>query len=148
MYRISQRLQRSRVKAELPHSSQAECVKMAIETPERVPSKVISIHQSFALRSNCVLSILLPSSSCSATRRSGNEAGMILRGEVPGTQEYCSKFSTFSWSRKKSSSRKHSPVTSSGGAFRMARIASEKIVGFRRSLLSALCDSVAADSIA
>lgn len=104
--------------------------------------------QSLDRFSTVALSILVPSSSCSATRRSGNEAGMILRGEVPGMQEYLSKFSTFSCSRRKSSSRKHCPVTSPGGDSRMARMASEKIVGLRRSLLSALWDWVAADSIA
>jgi hypothetical protein len=110
--------------------------------------KAMPTVQSFEDLSNLVLSILVPSSSCSATRRSGNEAGMIRRGDVPGTQEYCPKSVIFSWSRKKSSSRKHCPVTPSGGELRIAMIASEKIVGFRRSLLSALCDSVAADSIA
>ena len=106
------------------------------------------LHQSFEFVLNSVLSTLEPSSSCSATRRSGNEAGMILRGDVPGTQEYFPKFSIFPWLRKKSSSRKHWPVTASGGDSRMARMASEKIVGLRKSLLSALWDSVAADSIA
>ena len=105
-------------------------------------------YHSFECLSNFVLSTLVPSSSCSATRRSGNEAGMIRRGEAPGTQEYFSKSLTFSWSRKKSSSRKHCPVTSSGGDSSMAMMASEKIVGLRRSLLSALWDSVAADSTA
>ena len=112
--------------------------------------RVKSFHhfQSFDPPFKRVLSTLVPSSSCSATRRSGKEAGMILRGHVPGTQEYLSKSLTFAWSRKKSSSRKHCPVTSSGGDSRMARMASEKIVGLRRSLLSALWDYVAADSMA
>ena len=102
--------------------------------------KLQTSHQSFDRFSKLVLSILVPSSSCSATLKSGNEAGMILRGAVPGTQEYLLKSSTFSCSRRKSSSKKHCPVTSSGGDLRMARMASEKIVGLRRSLLSALCD--------
>ena len=111
-------------------------------------NKVATRHQSFERLSKRVLSTLMPSSSCSATRKSGNETGMIRRGDVPGTQEYFSKSVMFSWSRKKSSSRKHCPVTSPGGDLRMARMASEKIVGFRRSLLSARWDSVAADSMA
>lgn len=73
---------------------------------------------------------------------------MIRRGDAPGTQEYFEKSFIFSWSRKKSSSRKHCPVTSSGRDSSMARMASEKIVGLRKSLLSALWDSLAADSIA
>lgn len=46
--------------------------------------------QSFVARSN-ELSILRPSSSSSATRRSGKRAGMIRRGELPGTTEYFEK---------------------------------------------------------
>lgn len=106
------------------------------------------LHQSFEIFLNRVLSTLVPSSSCTATCKFGNEAGMIRRGEAPGTQEYFPKSRIPSWSRKKSSSRKHWPVTSSGGDSSMARIASEKIVGLRRSLLSVLWDSVAADSMA
>jgi hypothetical protein len=105
-------------------------------------------YQSFERLSKRVLSTLVPSSSCSATRKSGNEAGMIRRGDVPGTQEYFPKSLIFSWSRKKSSSRKRWPVTSSGGDSSMAMMASEKIVGLRKLLLSALWDSVAADSMA
>ena len=37
---------------------------------------------------NVVLSILVPSSSCSATSSTGNSAGIILRGVAPGTREY------------------------------------------------------------
>jgi len=112
--------------------------------------RVKSFHhfQSFDPPLKRVLSTLVPSSSCSATLRSGNEAGMIRLGDISGTQEYFSKSLIFSWSRKKSSSRKQCPVTSPGGDSRMASMASEKIVGLRRSLLSALWDSVAADSIA
>jgi hypothetical protein len=40
---------------------------------------------------NFVLSVLLPSSACSATVRSGNITGMILRGTAPGTREYFEK---------------------------------------------------------
>jgi hypothetical protein len=52
--------------------------------------------QSFDLFSNRVLSTLVPSSSCSATLKSGNDAGMIRRGDAPGTQEYFSKPLIFS----------------------------------------------------
>ena len=41
------------------------------------------LHQSLEPFLNCVLSTLVPSSSCSATLGSGNEAGMIRRGEAP-----------------------------------------------------------------
>lgn len=94
------------------------------------------------------LSILTPSSSCSATLKSGILAGMIRRGEVPGIAEYLPKSFTPLWSRKKSSSKKHCPVTSAGGELRMPMIASEKMVGFRRLLLSERFTSVAADSMA
>ena len=86
-----------------------------------------SIAQSLPSLS-CALSTLLPSSSCSSTRRSGNRLGIILRGVAPSTTEYFEKSSTPRCMRRKSSSRSSSPLTVDVGALSMARIASEKMV--------------------
>lgn len=83
-----------------------------------------------------MLSYFLPSSACSATVKSGRDLGMILRGLVPGTTLYLEKSVTPACSRRKSSSSSSSPLTTDGEALRMARMASEKIVAFRRSLAS------------
>lgn len=98
------------------------------------------------------LSTLCPSSACSATVKSGNLAGMMRRGLAPGTTLYFAKSVTPQWSRKKSSSRTSSPLTFAAGERRMPRMASEKMVGLRRSFSSPgfflVNCSVAADSIA
>lgn len=118
-------------------------------------------------RRNVVLSIRVPSSSCSATSRTGNSAGMILRGAEPSTSEYFEKSVTPQRRRRKSSSRSRSPFTVSAGARNISSMASAKIVydnkkacarsgkeltGFLKSFFisgSALVlPSVAADSIA
>src|SRR5271156_2690450 len=82
---------------------------------------------------NLVLSVLRPSSSCSATVKSGNFAGMILLGEVPATTEYFPKSVIPACLRRKSSSRVRRPLTTFGGACSIANMASEKIVALRRS---------------
>lgn len=118
-----------------------------ISTQDSLPN-VLPPFQSLAL----ALSYLFPSSSCSLTRRSGSSAGMILRGSAPGTTEYFEKSVTPAWSRKKSSSRTSSPLTFAAGARRISRMASEKIVGLRRSFDSSAFAAwnfwVAADSMA
>lgn len=77
---------------------------------------------------------------------------MILRGEVPGMTLYLEKSFTPACSRRKSSSRRSSPFTTAGGAWRIARMASEKTVALRKSLASSgflrVNCSVAADSMA
>lgn len=77
---------------------------------------------------------------------------MILRGVVPDMTLYLEKSVTPACSRKKSSSSNNSPLTTEAGAFKMARMASEKTLGFRRSLASSgflrVNCSVAADSMA
>lgn len=77
---------------------------------------------------------------------------MIRRGVVPGTTLYLEKSLTPACSRRKSSSRRSSPLTREGGDLRMARMASEKIDGLRRSFASfgflTVNFSVAADSMA
>lgn len=88
---------------------------------------VAAAAQSLLFR-NSALSTLLPSSSCSSTRRSGNRRGIILRGELPSTTEYFEKSSMARCLRRKSSSRSRSPFTVVVGALSMARMASEKIV--------------------
>lgn len=99
-----------------------------------------------------VLSYRFPSSACSATVRSGSFWGMMRRGVVPGTTLYLEKSVTPACSRRKSSSRRSSPLTTEGGARRMARMASEKMAALRRSLASsgflAVNCRVAADSMA
>lgn len=61
---------------------------------------------------------------------------MIRLGLVPGTTAYAEKSVTPHCSRRKSSSRTSFPFTAEAGAVRMAWMASEKMVGFRRSLSS------------
>lgn len=77
---------------------------------------------------------------------------MILRGEAPGITLYLEKSVIPACSRRKSSSRRSSPFTTLGEAWRISRIASEKMVAFRKSLASsgflAVNFSVAADSMA
>jgi hypothetical protein len=77
---------------------------------------------------------------------------MILRGTAPGTTLYLLKSVTPHSSRRKSSSRSSSPLTRAAGERRMARMASEKMVGLRRSAASeglrVVKRSVAADSMA
>lgn len=80
------------------------------------------------------LSVLLPSSACSATVRSGNCIGIIRLGTAPGMTEYFEKSLIPVESRKKSSSSSNLPLTSDAGARSIASIASEKIVAFLRSL--------------
>lgn len=86
---------------------------------------------------NSTLLIRVPSSSCSATSSTGNSAGMILLGVVPGTTEYFEK-SVTPLLRRKSSSVTIRPFTSAAGARNRAIIASEKIVWIQvRSLMIA-----------
>lgn len=77
---------------------------------------------------------------------------MMRRGDAPGTTLYLEKSVTPACSRRKSSSNTSSPFTLEGGDCRMARMASEKMVGLRRSAASEgfflVNCSVAADSIA
>lgn len=102
-------------------------------------------HSLFAL--DAALSIRLPSSSCSLTVRSGNSAGMILRGVEPSTRAYFPKSET-PLSLRKSSSRRQRPLTSFGGELSIARMASEKIDGLRSSERLTCGPCVAAESIA
>jgi len=98
------------------------------------------------------LSTLFPSSACSATVKSGSFAGMMRRGFEPGMTLYFEKSVTPQCSRRKSSSRTSSPLTLAAGERRMPRMASEKMVGLRRSFSSSgfflVNCSVAADSMA
>jgi len=73
------------------------------------------------------LSIRRPSSSCSATVRSGNSAGIIRLGDEPGIKAYFEN-SVTPVLRRKSSSSSSCPLTCSVGARIIARIASEKMV--------------------
>lgn len=82
----------------------------------------------YILARSFVLSILCPSSSCSATSSTGNLAGIIRRGVDPGTTEYLEKSVTPHFSRRKSSSVSRSPLTLLGGARTISTMASEKIV--------------------
>ena len=82
-----------------------------------------------------VLSIRCPSSSCSATSRTGNLAGIIRRGVDPVITEYLEKSETPHVSRRKSSSVSRSPFTIWCGARSIARIASENIVYCSLSVL-------------
>ena len=77
---------------------------------------------------------------------------MILRGDVPGTTAYLEKSVTPACFLRKSSSSSSCPLITGAGALIMARTASEKMVGLRRSLaydgsLRVNC-CVAADSMA
>ena len=84
--------------------------------------------QTYSLVRNFVLSIRFPSSSCSATSRTGNLAGIIRLGVDPGTTEYLEKSEIPHFSRRKSSSVSRSPFTVWCGARSIAKTASENIV--------------------
>ena len=129
--------------------------------PAREYSNEDCHYHNFAFLSS-VLSLLCPSSSCSATVRSGKRAGIIRRGFDPGTHEYFAKSVIPQSLRRKSSSSSSLPVTDAAGALNMPKIASEKISCVRqvprelvqRSQLTAVLNSllsaslVAPDSIA
>lgn len=65
----------------------------------RRPIRNLNSRYNFDLLSR-VLFILVPSSSCSATRRSGNSAGIIRLGVAPGTSAYLEKSVAPSWLRR------------------------------------------------
>lgn len=92
---------------------------------------------SFGTRRDALLSRRSPSSSCSATRRSGRRAGMIRRGRERGTSEYLEKSVCPHSSRRTSSSSRRWPLTRSAGASRIASTASEKTVCLRGQLRDA-----------
>ena len=88
-----------------------------------------------------VLSTLVPSSSCSATSRTGNSAGIILRGLAPSTSEYFEKSVTPHCRRRKSSSSSNKPFTFSVGARKISSIASPKIVFIHHQTYVGLSES-------
>lgn len=93
------------------------------------PQKTYIFARTFALSMRC------PSSSCSATSRTGNLAGIIRRGVDSGITEYLEKSETPHFSRRKSSSVSRSPFTIWCGARSIARTASENIVYCSTSVL-------------
>ena len=92
-------------------------------------------HRTYIFACTLVLSIRCPSSSCSATSRTGKSAGIIRRGVDPGITEYLEKSETPHFFRRKSSSVSRRPFTTWCGARSIARIASENIVYSRVSVL-------------
>lgn len=90
------------ISSDLQSTHEAEC-QYLVASPAR--------QSHYILARIFVLSILCPSSSCSATSNTGNLAGIIRRGFEPGITLYLEKSVTPHFSRRKSSSVSSSPFT-------------------------------------